>query len=214
MWFVGRRLKKLFMLGGLIKMLKNPNEYEKGKTIVYLVRHGDRIHIPNSPDIGLEISGPGLSEKGKKQAKDVAKKFSKIKEEVDVLYCSGMTRAIETAEEIGKKIGKKPKIVKGLSEYDIIAWTKKFHKKDFWKSYSRHRKSIKVFNRILEKERGNVIVVVVHGNVIKGLILRKMGLSRKKCSMFHHMNCHVSIARYVGKKLNHVCCYNNKNLDH
>lgn len=50
-------------------MLKNPNKYEKGKTIVYFVRHGERIHMPNSPESGLLIPGPGLTAKGRKHSK-------------------------------------------------------------------------------------------------------------------------------------------------
>ncbi|MCK5149424.1 histidine phosphatase family protein [Candidatus Pacearchaeota archaeon] len=59
--------------------LKNPKNYEKGKTLVFLVRHGDRIHISGNPNLGLKIPGPGLSALGKKQAKSVAKKFAKVK---------------------------------------------------------------------------------------------------------------------------------------
>jgi hypothetical protein len=55
-------------------VLKNPDKYQLGKTIIYFVRHGDRIHIPGTP----EPHDFSLSAKGKKQAKDVAKKFAKI----------------------------------------------------------------------------------------------------------------------------------------
>ena len=103
-------------------MLKNPNKYETGKTTVLFIRHGDRIHIPESKNLGLAIPGPGLSEIGKKQAKDVARKLSKLKSQIDALYCSDMTRAIETAEIIGKEIRKKPKIIQGISEFNKIIW--------------------------------------------------------------------------------------------
>lgn len=195
-------------------MLKNPNEFEKGKTIVYFIRHGERIHIPNSPDIGILIPGPGLTKKGKSQAKKVAKELSKIKSEIDVLYCSEMTRAIETANEIGKKIGKKPIIVKGIAEFSDIIWKRKIHKAKFWGNYFKQRKSIKEFNKLLDKNKGKVIVMVVHGNVIKSLIFRKLGLSLKKSGFFHHMNCHISIARYKGKKLDHISCYNSNTIHH
>src|SRR3989344_2814050 len=84
-------------------VLKNPNEYQKGKTIVYFIRHGDRLERKEDEP---SHSDPGLSKKGIKQAKAVAKKFAKIKDEIDVFYCSSMKRAIETAKEIAKKIGK------------------------------------------------------------------------------------------------------------
>lgn len=50
-------------------VLKNPDKYQIGKTTVYFIRHGDRIHIPGT----LPPHDFSLSEKGKKQAKEVAK---------------------------------------------------------------------------------------------------------------------------------------------
>lgn len=195
-------------------MLKNPNKYEIGKTIVYFIRHGERIHIPHSPGAGILIPGPGLSPKGKKQAKEVAKKLSKIKHEIDALYSSDMSRAIETANEISKKISKKPIIIPGISEFNGDVWNGHIHKKVFWKNYFKQNKAIQVFNRILEKNKGKVIVIVAHGNVIKSLIFRKMGLSLKKSGNAHHMHCYISFIRYKGKKLDHICCYNSNTINH
>jgi alpha-ribazole phosphatase len=195
-------------------VLKNPNQYERGKTIVYFVRHGDRIHIPDCNGIGMKIPGPGLSEKGKKQAKEVAKKFIKIKTEIDRFYCSRMARAIETAEEIGKKIKKKPIIWPGIEEFNSLLFERKIYHPKFWKHYFLQKKALCAFNNLLEKNKGKVIVIVAHGNVIKSLIFRKMGLSLKKTGMFHHMNCYISVARYKNKKLDHICCYNSNSLNH
>src|SRR3989338_8571447 len=195
-------------------MLKNLNEYEKGRTIVYFVRHGERIHIPNSPNSGLLIPGPGLTSKGKKQAIEVAKELSKIKNEIDFLYSSNMNRAIETANEISKKIGKKSVIVEGISEFGKDLWKRQIHKIKFWKNYFKLKRAVKSFDDILEKNKGKVIVIVCHGNVIKALVFRKMGLSLKKSGMFHNMNCNISIARYDGKKLDHVCCFNSNTVRH
>src|SRR3989338_6253287 len=98
-------------------VLKNPDKYQKGKTIVYFVRHGDRISVSGNKGIGLEPGGPGLSKNGTKQAKSVAIKFSKIKDEIDVFYSSSMNRALETAMEISKKIKRKPEVYDELSEF-------------------------------------------------------------------------------------------------
>ena len=195
-------------------MLKNLNEYEKGRTIVYFVRHGERIHIPNSPGLGFLIPGPGLTLKGKRQAIEVAKELSKIKNEVDGLYSSDMARAIETAREISKKINKKTIIVNGISEFSTDLWKRQIWGVKFWKNYLKLRRAIKVFDRLLEKNKGKVIVIVCHGNVIKALTFRKMGLSLKRSGMFHNMNCNISIARYNGKKLDHVCCFNSNTVRH
>lgn len=195
-------------------VLKNPNKYEEGRTIVYLVRHGDRIHIPDSKGVGMRIPGPGLSKLGKKQAEEVAKELFKIKKEVDGLYCSRMLRAIETAEIVGKKISKKPIVWAGIEEFNTILWKRKYYHPKFWKHYFLQRKAIKSFDKLLEKNKGKVIVVVAHGNVIQALLFRKMGLSIKKAGMFHHMNCHISVARYKNKKLDHICCFNSNTVNH
>ncbi|MFA5019800.1 MAG: phosphoglycerate mutase family protein [Candidatus Pacearchaeota archaeon] len=195
-------------------MLKNPNEFDKGKTIVYFIRHGERVHIPDKKNFGLEIPGPGLSALGKKQAKKVAKEISKIKDEIDVLYSSNMKRAIETAEEIGKKINKKPKIVPNISEFRKIVFERKIHKNEFWKHYFKQRKALKTFDKILLANNGKVIVIVAHGNVIKALIFRKLGLSLKNSGKFHNMNCNISVARYLGKRLDHVCSFNTESIKH
>ncbi len=112
-------------------MLKNPNEFEKNRTTVYFIRHGERIHLPNSPHAGLHQPGPGLTKLGKKQAEKSAKELLKIKNEIDKLYCSSMKRAVETAEIISKKINKKPIIIKELSEFGASLWKRKIHTKNF-----------------------------------------------------------------------------------
>lgn len=125
-----------------------------------------------------------------------------------------MQRAIETAKEISKKTGRKPAIIKGISEFDTSVWKRQIYTLKFWKNYFRVRKAIKTFDRLLKKNRGKVIVIVSHGNVIKALIFRKMGLSFKKSGFFHNLNCNISIARYRGKKLDHVCCFNSNTIKH
>lgn len=192
--------------------LKNPNEFQKGKTIVYFVRHGDRIHIPNSKDIGLITGGPGLSFLGKKQAKEVAKKFSKIKKEIDKIYSSDMNRAIETAEIIGKEIGKKPKVVKGISEFNKIVWDNRIYYHKFWKHYLKHRFSLKVFDKILKENKSKVILIVAHGNIIKGIVGKKLKLTHSQISKFDYHNCHISLVRFKGTKLDYIYYFNNAEL--
>ena len=194
-------------------VLKNPNEYEKGKTLVYFVRHGDRIHIPEKKDIGFEIPGPGLNNLGKKQAKSIAKDFKKIKKEVDIIYSSDMTRAIETAKEISKVVGKKVRSFNGLEEIKDIAFTRKLHNPLFWKYYRKHKKSIKVLDKILKQNKGKVIIIVAHGRIIAGILGRKLGLSRIKIlSLFHHENCAVTLLRFKDTKLDHIYYVNNNGV--
>ena len=193
-------------------VLKNPDKYQKGKTLVYFVRHGDGIHIFGNPGIGLVSGGPGLSNLGKKQAKEVAKKFSRIKEDVDEIYSSDMNRAIQTAEIIGKALGKELKIIKGISEFDKTIWDNKIYRYNFWKHYLKHRFSVKIFDNILNENEGKVILIVAHGNVIKGIMGKKIGLTHSQISKFDYHNCHISMVRFKGKKLDYIHYFNSKEL--
>jgi len=193
-------------------VLKNPSEFQEGKTIVYFVRHGDRIHIPGNKDIGLISGGPGLSVLGKRQTKEVAKKFSKIKKEIDKIYSSDMNRAIETAEIIGKQINKKPKIIEGISEFNKIVWDNRIYHYKFWKHYLKHRFSLKVFDKILKENKGKVILIVAHGNIIKGIVGKKMRFNHSQISKFDYHNCHISLVRFKGTKLDYIHYFNSKEL--
>src|SRR3989344_9342614 len=67
---------------------------------VYLVRHGE------TDDLAKKLhqqNNSVLSDRGKKQAHDVAERFSNIK--VDVIYSSPFLRTIQTAEHIGSVTG-------------------------------------------------------------------------------------------------------------
>ncbi|MDO8517187.1 MAG: histidine phosphatase family protein [Nanoarchaeota archaeon] len=189
-------------------MLKHPNKYQTGKTIIYLVRHGERIHIPGTPP----PHDFGLSKKGIKQAKDVAKKFVKIKEEVDALYTSPMKRAFETAVEIGKKINKKPIVIKGLEEITKILEKPKLFNKNYWGQRIKFRKKQKIFNELLKNNKGKVIILVAHGRLNRMLLGKKLGLSHKASNVFDSHNCHITIASFKGQKLDYIHCVNSKEL--
>jgi len=188
--------------------LKKPTPDQIGKTIVYFVRHGDRLHIPNTPP-PHDFS---LSELGKRQAKEVAMKFAKIKDEIDFLYTSPMKRARETAEEISKSIGKKAVIVRSFYEINKeLARDKKFTY-NYWKSYFQVRAAMKDLDKILLKNIGKVIIIVAHGGLIRTLIGQKLGLSIRKSNMFDYNNCHISLVRFKGKKLDYIHYFNSKEL--
>jgi probable phosphoglycerate mutase len=189
-------------------VIKNPNQYQMGKTTVYFVRHGDRLHIHGAP----EPHDFSLSSKGRKQARDVAKKFAHIKSEIDVLYTSPMKRAYETAVEIGKKIGKKPIVIKDFHEIAKIIEKPKILSPDYWKARKDFRKKQSVFDKILEKNKEKVIVIVSHGRLNRMLLGIKLGLSHKASNMFDANNCHITLARFKGKKLDYIHCVNSKNL--
>ena len=58
----------------------------------------------------------GLSEKGIQQSKNLAKRLKK--EKFDEFYCSGLKRAIETANFVSEKLKLSPKIENVLNEFE------------------------------------------------------------------------------------------------
>ena len=190
-------------------VLKNPKEYEVGKTIVYFVRHGERESqsIENS-----RIPGPGLTEKGKIEAKYIANSFKKIGKEVDIIYTSSMLRAQQTAEYISKAIHKKIHVCDELSEFNKFVWRGKIYHPKFWKHYSKYLRAQKCFDEILKKQKGKVIVIVAHGNIMKGLIGKKMKVDFKHRGMLGYNNCYVSKLQFSGLKFDYMQYYNSKEI--
>ena len=189
-------------------VLKNPDEYQKDKTIIYFVRHGDRINIPGS----LPPHDFSLSKKGIKQAKEVANQLFKIKNEIDLLYTSSMKRAYETAVIIGKKINKKPIVLPNFEEVHKALDDPNFFRKDYWKCRREFENKNKIFNEILENNRGKVIVLVAHGRLNRMIIGKKLGLSYKKSNMFHASNGHLTRVRFKDKKIEYLDYVNSREL--
>lgn len=81
-------------------------------TYVYLIRHSETIEIEASKQ--EENEKIILSEQGKEKAKDI----SKLKElqNIDILWSSNYTRAVQTAEYIAKQNNIKINIDKNLGE--------------------------------------------------------------------------------------------------
>jgi broad specificity phosphatase PhoE len=188
--------------------LKNPSKYEANKTILLLIRHGDRIIIPNTKS-PHDFS---LSKKGISQSKSLAKELSKFRGQIDVLYSSPMKRAKETAKILGKEIRKKPLILKGFEEVPKILEKPNYFSLNYWKERRDLNKKERIFNRILEKNKGKVIVLVAHGRLNRMLIGMKLGLSYKKSNIFDSENCHILCARFKDKKLEYIYCINSKYL--
>ena len=154
---------------------------------LYLVRHG--LSEGNIANVHQPADSP-LSDEGLQQAKAVADRFSHVK--IDAFYISPMLRARQTAQVIGKKIGRKPKIVNelaemmppeqiiGLSDSDPRAKVvmdeifAKFHDpqfrhsgtENFWDLKSRAKKFL---NQVARLNKDNVLAVT-HGLTLRALV--------------------------------------------
>jgi broad specificity phosphatase PhoE len=189
-------------------VLKNPNKYEEGKTLVYFIRHGDRKFIPNTPP----PHDTSLSEKGKAQAKSLAEELLKIKDEVDVLYSSSMKRAKETAEIVGKQLNKTPIILENFQEVQKILEKPNIFDWKYWKARIKFYKRQIIFEKILRENQGKLILIVAHGRLNRMLMGRKLGLSHKRSNVFESTNCHMNIVRFKKTKLDYIYCINSEKI--
>src|SRR5690606_9274217 len=89
-------------------------------TTILLVRHG------TTPTTGQSLPGraPGLhlAEQGVRQAERAGERLAELVR-VDALYCSPLERTRETAAPIGRAVGLRPKVERGLLECDFGDWT-------------------------------------------------------------------------------------------
>ena len=89
-------------------------------TTILLVRHGQ------TPTTGKLLPGRAaglhLADQGRQQAERAAERIAELPA-VAAVYCSPLERARETAAPIGKALGVKPVVTKGLLEADFGEWT-------------------------------------------------------------------------------------------
>lgn len=157
------------------------------ETRVLLLRHAETA----SPDRfhGAE-SDVGLGDTGRIQAATVAKRLAAIRP--DAIYCSGMLRARETAEPIGNACGLVPRVIEALHERRMgplsgqpreVGWSTYQEAMTRWMAgdlnYSHEggesfaamaSRTVPAFQAAAERHRGQTIVVVAHGVVIRVLL--------------------------------------------
>ena len=161
-------------------------------TLVLLVRHGQ------TPTTGKLLPGraPGLhlAEAGQAQAQAAADRIAAL-ERVDAIYASPLERARETGAPIGKALGQKVVIDKGLLECDFGDWTgaelKQLMKLPEWTTVQRspstfrfpkgesftemQTRIVSAIDRICSKHPGGTVVCVSHADPIKAAVAHAMG---------------------------------------
>jgi probable phosphoglycerate mutase len=161
-------------------------------TLVLLVRHGQ------TPTTGRLLPGraPGLhlSDQGRAQADAAALRISAL-DKVDAVYASPLERARETAAPIGKVLGQRVRIDKGLLECDFGEWTgadlKALMKLPEWATVQRapstfrfpagesfiemQTRMVSTLDRLRATHPGAIIVCVSHADPIKAAVAHAMG---------------------------------------
>lgn len=139
----------------------------------------------------------GLTKKGVKQAKYLAKRLRK--ESFDEFYCSDMNRAKQTAKIVSRAIKINPKIQPELDEFSL-----KFLKnsKDKWTKQEKNKYAplIKFLKSITKKKNNkNSILIIAHGitNRIILSYLSEMGIgSLAKVIRFTQSNTGVNVMHW------------------
>jgi probable phosphomutase (TIGR03848 family) len=161
-------------------------------TLILLVRHGQ------TATTGTLLPGraPGLhlAEVGHAQAQTAAERVAKLPK-VDAIYASPLERARETAAPIGKALGQKVHVERGLLECDFGDWTgkelKALMKLPEWTAVQRYpsgfrfpngesftemqTRIVSTLDKLRQAHPGGVVVAVSHADPIKAAVAHAMG---------------------------------------
>ena len=161
-------------------------------TTVLLVRHG------TTPTTGQSLPGraPGLhlADDGVRQAERAGERLAELAQ-VDALYCSPLERTRETAAPIGRALGVKPKVARGLLECDFGDWTgaklKDLFKRPEWRTVQQAPSTFRFPNgesftemqvrivttldELRARHPGGTIVCVSHADPIKAAVAHAVG---------------------------------------
>ena len=182
-------------------------------TLVLMVRHG------RTPTTGKVLPGraPGLhlSDEGIAEAERVAARIAEIAK-VNAVYASPLERARQTAAPIGRVLGKKVTIHKGLLECDFGAWTgaslASLMKKKEWTTVQKapstfrfpdgesftemQTRMVSALDDIRSRHPGKVVVCVSHADPIKAAVAHAMGTHLDLFQRIVISTCSVSAVSY------------------
>jgi alpha-ribazole phosphatase len=184
-------------------------------TRVYLIRHGETVGA--EPKRYKGTTDVPLSERGIEQIKRLARCLSQNTERrtqntdnrtqttgrvknsgLTALYCSGLSRALRSAELIGESFGIAPLVHHGLRERDFGAWEGMSFDEvetEFPDAFRRwaenplefspmggestievRDRAMKTFREITERHKGAVIAIVSHGGINRVILCELLGM--------------------------------------
>ena len=158
---------------------------------IYLIRHGEAKNYRKGQ---VKYPGPGLTLNGKKQTEKISKEIKDIK--FKKIYCSDMTRAIETAEIINKKLKRLISYHRELAEFNKIVFENNPVDKEKYGVNLKRAKITRKFFKEIKKENDvvkNNILIVAHGNAITSIISEELGIPVTKMKMIYIENCSVTV---------------------
>ena len=161
-------------------------------SLVLLVRHGQ------TPTTGATLPGRAkglhLAEAGIAQAEAVAARIGALTN-VDAVYASPLERTRETAAPIGRAVGQRVKVDKGLLECEFGEWTgrklSELNKLPEWQTVQRYpsgfrfpggesftemqQRMVGTVQRLGAAHVGRTVVLVSHADPIKAAVAHALG---------------------------------------
>jgi serine/threonine-protein phosphatase PGAM5 len=164
----------------------------QGVRTVILVRHG----IYDEDDPRDPRVGHALTDRGREQARLTGVRLAALPVHVDGLWTSTFTRARETADLIASALHEP-----AVRDSDLCECTPPTTREDIMKNErpgsldSCVTQLDRVYARYIRPSpaRDSVVVLVAHGNVIRSLLTRAIGLDPKGWLVFALPNCSVSV---------------------
>lgn len=149
-----------------------------------LVRHGETS--ANLDGVWHGSTDTALTPRGHEQARHVAQYLATTHPDTTALYCSPLTRALDTARAIGQAMGLDPRPEAGLREYGLGAWEGRSYreiaeKEQFWQRMKAdpdfappggetpvavRDRLVEVLERIEAAHPGARAIVVTHGGAL------------------------------------------------
>jgi probable phosphomutase (TIGR03848 family) len=183
-------------------------------TTVLLVRHGTTA--TTGKVLPGRAKGLHLADSGVAQAERAAERIAQLKR-VDAVYCSPLERARETAAPIGKAVGIRPKVERGLLECDFGEWTgaelQKLMKLPEWKTVQRapstfrfpdgesftemQTRMVSALDKLRSQHPGGTIVCVSHADPIKAAVAHAVGTHLDLFQRIVISTCSISVLSWT-----------------
>ncbi len=191
-------------------------------TTIAFVRHGQ------TPTTGKVLPGRArglhLADEGRAQAQAAAERL-RAYAKVAAVYASPLERARETAAPIGKALGLRVVVERGLLECDFGAWTgrelKELYKLPEWQQVQRNPSQFRfpdgesflemqarasdAVRRVVAAHPGEVVVCVSHADPIKVLVADAMGSHLDHFQRFGVSPCSITVIAYSAGGPNVLC---------
>jgi len=183
-------------------------------TTVLLVRHGTTT--TTGKVLPGRAKGLHLADTGVAQAQRAAARIAELTR-VDAVYCSPLERARETAAPIGKALGMRPKVERGLIECDFGDWTgadlQKLMKLPEWQSVQRAPSTfrfpdgesftemqvriVSALDKLRSQHPGGTIVCVSHADPIKAAVAHAVGTHLDLFQRIVISTCSISVMSWT-----------------